>query len=93
MKIFRLEARGANFLLLGNEGFEDEAEFCDFAAVLKREGSPGKPLLWPWCRLTALIGRWENAFTVRLWVRSQESAFSTIRLVITIDHQSEVSQE
>ncbi len=33
VNIFRLEARGANFLLLGNEGFEDEAEFCDFAAV------------------------------------------------------------
>ncbi len=33
VKIFRLGARGANFLLLGNEGFEDEAEFCDFAAV------------------------------------------------------------
>ena len=32
METYRLEARGANFLL-GNEGFEGEAEFGDFAAV------------------------------------------------------------
>ncbi len=29
----RLVTRGANFLLLGNQGLEGEAEFCDFAAV------------------------------------------------------------
>ncbi len=38
-KSFSLEARGANFLLLENEGFEDEAEFGDFAAVPAARGA------------------------------------------------------
>jgi len=47
-------------LLLGNHGLEGEAEFGDFAAVLKRDGMPMQAPHLALVPLTALIAWWEN---------------------------------